>query len=184
MLLERNRSQVLLVDIQTRLLPHIRHGEDVVENARRLVVAAQRLDIPVTVSEQYVKGLGPTVDELQPLLERSKVFEKLHFSCAADPAISRHVRHLDQAQGRDQVVIFGTEAHICVLQSALGFKQTGQHVAVVIDASGSRAKDSVKIAKHRFLRNGIEVVTTEMVLFEWLHEAGTDEFRELSKLVK
>ncbi len=184
MLLERHRSQLLVIDIQDRLAPHIFNVDEVVDNTAVLIAAAKRLDIPVIVSEQYVKGLGPTVEPLQPFIEEARVFEKVHFSCAADPAIRRHIRHLDQASGRDQIIICGTEAHICVLQSALGFAQGGQHVAVVIDAIGSRRPESLAVARDRMLRNEIETVTTEMVLFEWLHQAATDEFRELSKLIK
>lgn len=184
MLLEQSRSQLLVIDIQDRLAPHIANIDEVVDNTAVLLAAAQRLDIPVTVSEQYVRGLGPTVEPLQPFIEDVKVFEKLHFSAAADPTIRRHVKHLDQAAGRDQIVLCGTEAHVCVLQTALGLMQAGQHVAVVIDAVGSRRRESLDAARDRLAQNGIQIVTTEMVLFEWLHVAGTEIFKELSKLIK
>lgn len=184
MLLERERGQLLVVDFQARLLPHIQDGETALLNAELLLVAAQRLGIPVTVSEQYPKGLGPTVDKLGPFIAGAKVMEKVHFSCAADPELRRRVRHLDQAEGRDQVVIVGVEAHVCVLQSALGFAQLGHPVAVVADATGSRRRENHDLALRRLRHNGIEVVSTEMVLFEWLGVAASDEFRELSKLIK
>jgi nicotinamidase-related amidase len=184
MLLERNRAHLLVVDIQARLLPHIYNADQVLLNTELLLVAARRLGVPVTVSEQYPKGLGPTVDKLNAFIEGAKVMEKMHFSCAADAEIRRRVRHLDQAEGRDQLVIVGIEAHVCVLQSALGFAQAGQHVAVVADATGSRRLENHEKALKRLRHNDIEVVTAEMVLFEWLGVAGTDEFRELSKLIK
>lgn len=184
MLLERQRSQLLVVDFQDRLTPHIEDHDKIVRNAAVLLTAAQKLDIPVTVSEQYVKGLGPTVEALKPLIGTAKVMEKVHFSCASDPAIRRHVRHLEQAQGRDQVVICGAEAHICVLQTALGLAHAGHLVAVVMDATGSRRRESYDLALARLLRNEIETVSTEMVLFEWMGQAATDEFRALSKLIK
>lgn len=184
MLLERQRSQLLVVDIQERLAHHVQNHERIVRNTEILLTAARQLQIPVTLSEQYPKGLGPTVEALQPSLEGARRFEKTHFSCAADPAIRRHVRHLEQAHGRDQVVICGIESHICVLQTALGLAHGGHLVAVVMDAVGSRREDNYQVAMDRLLRHEIETVTTEMVLFEWMEEAATDEFRSLSKLIK
>lgn len=184
MLLERDRAQLLVVDIQPRLLPHIYNADQVLLNTELLLVAARRLGVPTTVSEQYPKGLGPTVDKLGPFIEGAKVMEKIHFSCAADANLRRRVRHLDQTEGRDQLVIAGVEAHVCVLQSALGFAQLGQHVAVVADATGSRRPENHQAALERLRHNGIEAVSAEMVLFEWMGVAGTDEFRDLSKLIK
>ncbi|MDA5192582.1 hydrolase [Govanella unica] len=184
MLLEQSRSQLLVIDIQDRLAPHIANINEVVDNSAVLLAAAQRLDIPVTVTEQYVRGLGPTVEPLQPFIEGVKVFEKLHFSAVADPAIRRHLQQIDQSGGRNQIVICGIEAHVCVLQTALALARAGQNVAVVIDAVGSRRTESLDAARARLLQNGIEVVTTEMVLFEWLHVAGTDIFKDLSKLIQ
>lgn len=184
MLLERQRAQLLVVDMQERLTPHIHEGDSAVHNAGILLQAAARLEIPVTVSEQYVKGLGPTVPPLQPHMAGARIFEKVHFSCAADPEMRRHLRQIDQEQGRDQIVICGMEAHICVLQTALGLVHAGHRVAVVLDASGSRDPRNRDIAMTRMLQNEIETVTTEMVLFEWMGQAATDEFRALSKLIK
>lgn len=184
MLLERHRAQLLIVDMQERLAPHIHEGDQAVHNAGILLQAAERLEIPVTVSEQYVKGLGPTVAPLQPGIAAATIFEKVHFSCAADAQIRRHLRQLEQEQGRDQIVICGMEAHICVLQTALGLVHAGHRVAVVLDAVGSRNPRSRDIAMARMLKNDIETVTTEMVLFEWMAQAATDEFRALSKLIK
>lgn len=184
MLLERQRTQLLVVDMQERLAPHIDQGDSAVHNAGILLQAAARLGIPVTVTEQYVKGLGPTVAPLQPHMAEATVFEKIHFSCAADPDIRRHLRKIEQEQGRDQIVICGIEAHICVLQTALGLTHAGHRIAVVLDAVGSRKPQSRDIAMARMLQNDIETVTTEMVLFEWMEQAATDEFRALSKLIK
>ena len=134
----------------------------------------------MVVSEQYPKGLGPTVGELLELAPDGAVMEKLHFSCASDPAI----RARFDAGGRDQVVIAGIEAHVCVLQSALGFAQAGYKVAVVADACASRTEANHEAAMARLAANGVEVVTVEMVLFEWLHRAGMPEFKELSALIR
>lgn len=183
MLLDRARSQLLVVDIQERLLPAMHEGERMVANCAILMQAAQRLGIPVTISEQYTKGLGPTIARLGDLKCDARVMEKMHFSCADDPAISTRVRGL-AAEGRAQLVVCGIESHVCVLQSALGFAGGGLNVFVALDAVTSRKFESVAVARERFAAEKVGVVTTEMVVFEWLHVAGTPEFKELSKLIK
>lgn len=184
MLLESKRSQLLVVDIQEKLFPHIENAGAVASNAEILITAARELQIPITVTEQYPKGLGPTIGPLRDLLGDARTFEKMTFSSAADSAIRRHVRHLETSEGRDQLVICGIEAHVCVLQSALGFIEAGHHVAVVMDAVGSRRRESWDIALARLVRHEVETVTAEMALFEWMHEAGTGQFRALSQLIR
>lgn len=183
MLLDRARAQLLAVDVQDRLLPAMHEGEALVERCAVLIQAAHRLGIPVTVSEQYRKGLGATVARLDSIKGDATVLEKTHFSCAADPGIAAHIDGLARA-GRGQVVVCGIEAHVCVTQSALGLKAMGLPVTVVADAVTSRAPASVSLALTRMSAAGVTVANTEMVLFEWLHQAGTPEFKELSKLIK
>lgn len=183
MLLDRSRSQLLVVDVQERLLPAMHEGERMVDNCAILMQAAQRLGIPATVSEQYPKGLGPTVPRLGNVKGDAPVMEKMHFSCAAHAGINARVRAL-ASEGRSQLVICGIEAHVCVLQSALGFAGGGLNVFVAADAVTSRKPDSVAVARSRFAAADVSVVTTEMAVFEWLHMAGTPEFKELSKLIK
>lgn len=183
MLLDRSRSQLLVVDVQERLLPAMHEGERMVANCAILMQAAQRLGIPMTLSEQYAKGLGPTISRLSDLKGDAPVMEKMHFSCAAHAGINARVRSL-ASDGRSHVVICGIEAHVCVLQSVLGFADGGLNVFVAGDATTSRKPESVAAAQGRFSVAGIPVVTTEMAVFEWLHVAGTPEFKDLSKLIK
>ena len=183
MLLDRARTQLLVVDVQDRLLPAMTGGEWMLSNCVVLMQAAQRLGIPVTISEQYRKGLGATVLRLADIRGSAPVLEKMHFSCAADAGIGGRVREL-ASEGRSQLVICGIEAHVCVLQSALGFVGGGLEVFVVADAVASRKAESVEIARARMGAAGVAVVTTEMAVFEWLHVAGTPEFKDLSKLIK
>jgi nicotinamidase-related amidase len=180
MLLDRSQSQLLVIDVQERLMPAMHEGERMVDKCAVLLQAAQRLGIPITISEQYKKGLGGTVARLDNLKGDAPVMEKMHFSCAADPAIAARVKDAK----RKQVVICGIESHVCVMQSALGFKAQGYDVAMVADAVTSRSPQSVDLAVSRLRHAGVSVVNTEMALFEWLHEAGTPEFKELSKLIK
>lgn len=180
MLLSRDRAQLLIVDVQERLLPAMHEGERMVGRCALLLEAAARLGVPATVSEQYRKGLGATVAGLHNAKGDAPVLEKIHFSCARDEAITTRVQGL----GRRQVVIAGIEAHVCVLQSALGFKAMGLDVAVVADAVTSRQPDSVALALDRYRANGVEVINAEMAVFEWLDIAGTPEFKSLSQLIK
>jgi nicotinamidase-related amidase len=183
MLLDRSRAQLLVVDVQDRLLPAMHEGEHLVERCAILMQAAHRLGIPITVSEQYRKGLGATVARLDNIKGDAPVMEKMHFSCAADPAIATHVGGLARA-GRHQLVICGIESHVCVAQSALGFKEMGLPVTVVADAVTSRRPESVALAITRMSAAGVTIANTEMALFEWLHQAGTPAFKDLSKLIK
>jgi nicotinamidase-related amidase len=183
MLLDRARSQLLVVDVQDRLLPAMHESERMVENCAVLMQAAHRLGIPVTISEQYPKGLGPTVARLDNVKGDAPVMEKLHFSCAAHSGISTRVRGL-ASDGRSQIIVCGIEAHVCVLQSALGFADGGLNVFVAADATSSRKPESARVAHDRLAAAGVHIVTTEMAVFEWLHIAGTPEFKDLSKLIK
>lgn len=183
MLLDRALSQLLVVDVQDRLLPAMHEGDRMVENCAVLMQAAHRLAIPVTVSEQYAKGLGPTVARLDNVKGDAPVMEKMHFSCAAHTGIAARVRGL-ASEGRSQLVICGIEAHVCVLQSALGFADGGLNVFVAADATSSRKPESARFAYERLASAGVHIVTTEMAVFEWLHVAGTPEFKDLSKLIK
>lgn len=180
MLLDRQRSLLFVVDIQERLAPAVAGADAVIDRTRILVEAANRLGVPVVASEQYPQGLGHTDPRLQPLLERALVLPKTAFSAAADPEIARQVAAL----GRDQIVLAGMEAHVCVLQTAIGYRATGREVAVVADAVGSRLPERKALALERMRGHGIELVDSEMVVFEWLGEAGTPAFKELSRLIR
>lgn len=176
MLIERERSSLLVIDIQERLLPHIHEGQAVLANAVWLVKLAQRLGVPAMFSEQYPKGIGHTVAVLRGLTFPEAVAEKLHFSCVA-------AKCLDGLTGseRPQVVVAGTESHVCVLQTVLDLRAQGKEVFVVADAVGSRKPSDKELALARMRSHGIHVVSREMVAFEWLRQAGTDEFREISR---
>lgn len=180
MLIDAARSVFLLVDVQENLGPVMADPRLVYRNCALLLRAAARLGVPVIASEQYPKGLGPTLGELAALLPDGAVMEKLHFSCAADPAIAERLRGLD----RPQVVVAGIEAHVCVLQTALGLKAAGYEVFVAGDACSSRQVANHTAALARMAANGIDVVSTESAVFEWLHRAGTPEFKDLIGFIK
>ena len=175
-LLRADRSMLLVVDVQARLVPAIHDGVALVERVVWLVRLAQALGVPVAATEQYPQGLGPTVPALAALLPRGAIGEKAHFSCTAAGCLPA----LPGAE-RPQVVLAGTEAHVCVLQTAFGLVAEGREVYVVADAVGSRAPADRLLALERMSRRGVGVVSGEMVGFEWLERAGTERFRAISR---
>jgi Isochorismate hydrolase len=180
MLMFAARSTLLVVDIQQRLLPSMATPRAVVDNTAVLVRAAQRLDVPILASEQYPRGLGPTVPDLAQMLSPDQVIEKLHFSCIGEADFATRFRAL----ARPQAIVAGIEAHVCVLQTVEDLLANGTEAFVVEDATSSRTERNHAAAMTRLREAGARVVTTEMVVFEWLAKAGTPEFKELSALIK
>ena len=180
MLLKATESVLIVIDLQSRLVPAVADHDRVVANAAILMRAARRLDVPVLLTEQYPKGLGRLVPEIARLAPDGATVEKLCFAAPAEQAFRERLEALD----RGQVIVVGMEAHVCVLQAALMLVEHGYETCVVADATGSRDPANREAALSRMAANGVEVATTEMVVFEWLQVAGTDAFRELSKLIK
>lgn len=176
MLIRAAHSSLLIIDPQKRLLPFIHDGERVVANCGWLVDVARRLEIPAAATVQYPQGLGPLVADLGERFEPQEIVEKIHFSAVADGCL----KPLPGIE-RDQVVIAGIEAHVCVLQTAIDLHMAGKEVFVVADAVGSRRAEDRELALARMRQLGLQIVTREMVAFEWLHRAGTDVFRSVSR---
>lgn len=183
MVLEAAKSSLLVIDVQERLLPAMAAPEAVVAKSTILLQAAQALEVPVIASEQYPKGLGHTVEALRRPLGNLPVFAKLAFSCWRDAALKAHLIGLHEA-GRPQVVLGGIEAHVCVAQTALDLAQAGFATFVVADAVSARAPASVDLALERMRQAGVQVINTEMAVFEWLGQAGTPTFKALAPLVR
>ena len=154
---------------------------DVVSRCQILLEAAEALEIPVTISEQYPKGLGHTVPEL--LGPTAKVFEKLSFSCWRDVEMRKHFIELHEHE-RPMIIVAGIEAHVCVLQSCIDLYNAGFGVFAVADAISSRAPSSAALAFDRLRGAGIQVINTEMAVFELMEKAGTPMFKALSGLIK
>nr|WP_256836266.1 hydrolase [Pseudomonas oleovorans] len=176
MLMRAKDSTLLVIDLQERLLPAIDGGAAVVEQASWLVQVAQRLRVPVIATEQYPKGLGYTEPGLHELLPGDGLREKIHFSATAGAGL------FDLPGGeRRQFVVCGTETHVCVLQTVMGLLAAGREVFVVDEAVGSRRPRDKALGLARMERAGAVIVSREMVAFEWLEQAGTELFREVSK---
>lgn len=178
MLMKRDDSLLLIIDVQERLAPAMDNPREVITGCTALVGVAAKLNVPVIITEQYPKGLGQTmIDIRQAAGDRAVYLQKMEFSCAANPEIMNHLKN----SGKKQIVIAGVEAHICVTQTALALQQAGYEVFVVSNASSSRDPLQTVVAFQRLLKNGIDVVSSEMVIFEWLEKAGSEEFKEISK---
>lgn len=178
-LLSRQESRLLIVDVQEKLVPKIFGLERMLANCQMLLQGAKILGVPAFATEQYPKGLGPTVPQLAQLLDSP--LPKLRFSCAEVLAWSMAA---EQADDRFQIVVAGIEAHVCVLQTVLDLLGSGFQVFVAADAVSSRQEFDCKIALDRMANGGATIVTTESVLFEWCEASGTPEFKQISQLIK
>jgi nicotinamidase-related amidase len=176
--MSRDDSALLVVDVQERLLPQIGDRDRIVWNVRRLIQAAKILRVPVAATEQYPKGLGPTVPELAEFL--GEIPEKLTFSCTGCPEVFTGFRD----QGRYKILVVGIEAHVCVQQTVLDLLADGFRVYLSVDAVGSRFEWDYQTSLRRMDSAGATLTTTEAALFEWCEVAGTDEFKQISALVR
>ncbi len=177
-------SQLVIIDVQTRLAAAMPPAarERVIRNSAILVQAARLLELPITLTEQYPKGLGPTEPELAHHLPAGAA--PLCKSCFAAGGAQGFDAALDSRPGRHQVIVAGMEAHVCVLQSALELQARGYQVYVVEDAVCSRSETNQHNALARMRQGGIVVTNTESVLFEWLRDAGHPHFKAISALIK
>jgi nicotinamidase-related amidase len=175
--IDRDRTTLLAVDFQQRLMPAIDGASDVLANAGRLIEAAKKLGVPAIVTEQYPKGLGPTVPELA--VDGLPTLAKMDFDATRAAGFFEML-----PKERPDILVCGCEAHVCVLQTVLGLLEGGHKVHVVRDAIGSRRAESKETAIGRMQSHGAKIVTTEMALFEWLGTAADPRFREISALIR
>ncbi len=203
MLLDADESQLLLIDYQEKLMPALHDGPMVLANALLLAQVAAMVDVPVWGTEHYPQGLGPTVPALRAHYQRT--LSKMHFSAVADGVVDvlrpparppmrggnarslpRHLQKPEPVEepGRNTVVIAGCEAHVCLLQTALELLEQEFDVWVVTDACTSRTERSRDAAFDRLAGAGAELVTTEMVGFEWLRSAEHPDFKDWLALIK
>jgi nicotinamidase-related amidase len=169
--LTTDNAVLLLIDLQQKLVPVIADGDTMVARSVRLAEAAQLLGVPVRATEQYPVGLGPTVAALAAYPQET--LAKTTFSAAGDPGFDALLP-----------VIAGCEAHVCVLQTALDLRDSGYQVAVAADAASSRDPADAAAGLARARQHGVEIVTSEMVLFEWLRDSRNPRFRDVQKLLR
>lgn len=180
MLIRAHDSALLVIDMQERLVPAMMAPARTIKNAQLLLQAAKKTDVPALLTEQYPKGLGTTIPDITKAAGAARILPKMHFSCMEDPDFSKAFKSLN----RRQAILTGMEAHICVLQTAGSLVEEGYEVFVVSDATASRTLESEAACLARLSAVGVSIVTTEMVIFEWLGKAGTDAFKEILPLIK
>lgn len=178
--LHREDAILVVVDYQERLMPAMKNRDDIEEAAIKLIKGCRILEIPVLVTQQYTKGLGPTVEPIREALGAFSPIEKTAFSVMGAPAFAAALA----ATGRKSVILAGIEAHVCVLQSALDLLEAGYHVFLAIDTVSSRSNTDKKYAQRRISDAGAVGSTVESLLFELLVDARAPGFKEISALVK
>jgi len=177
-MMSRGDTGLLVVDVQERLVPAVGDHERVVWNVRRLIDGAKILGLPVVATEQYPRGLGPTVPELAKRL--GGIPSKLTFSCGGCGQLFREL----EGRGIHKLLVCGMETHVCVQQTVLDLLAAAWHVYVAVDAVGSRYDVDYRTALGRMDSAGAALTTTEAALFEWCEVAGTPEFKQISRLVQ
>lgn len=175
--IENKHAAVLLIDLQVKLLPAMREPEECVIACSRLIQGARVLRVPLVATEQYPAGLGRTDARISALLGGVAPVEKMQFS-AWTPEVEAALGE------RFHVILAGIEAHVCVQQTALDLLKAGKRVWLCADACSSRHKDDFKLAMERMRQAGVVVTSVESVLFELLGQAGSEEFKQILKIVK
>ena len=179
-LIERDRLVALLIDVQEKLVPAMAQGEVLLNNCEKLLSGLERLNIPLLISEQYPKGLGSTHVNLAKFKSRATVIEKTCFSCMENPDFVQALKN----SGKKQVLIFGIETHVCLLQTVFQLLENGYEVFVACEAVSSRSEKNRDLALSRMTQSGAQMVTTESVFFEILRNTSATEFKDISKLVR
>ncbi|MFC1902057.1 hydrolase [Chloroflexota bacterium] len=178
--LTTENAALVVIDIQDRMMRVMNDKERLLQNLQKLVKGMRVLEVPVILTEQYPAGLGPTLPELAQLLPDIRPIEKLSFSCWGEDRFRQEL----EALKRQQVIIAGIEAHVCVYQTAMDLSRLGYEVHVAADCVSSRETANKEVCLAQMSGAGISLTTTEMALFELLRVAQGDKFKQISNIVK
>jgi nicotinamidase-related amidase len=178
--INRGETGLLVIDIQQKLLPQIFEKEQLIAKTVLLAKSAQILGVPVFVTEQYRKGLGLTDPQVAASISPFNPIEKVTFSACSAEGLMPGMRQ----KNIRTALLCGIETHICVLQTCLDLLEQQFQVFVVADAVSSRTSENVRAGLDRMREAGATIATTEMVLFELLGRAATDEFKQVLALVR
>lgn len=173
-------SAAILIDIQERLLPVIDRKEELLKDCVNLITGFRILDIPILAARQYPKGLGDLAAPLREALGEYQPYDKIGFSVYSSPELRAEL----ERSGKKNLFLFGIETHICVLQSVIDLQAAGYQVYLVGDCSSSRKPTDHQLALKRARQEGALLTTREAALFELLKEAGSEQFKQISKLIK
>ena len=183
MILDPINSTLIVLNAQEQVVPRMHQYEDVLKRCVTLVKVAHRFGVSMVMTEQNMDGLGMTLSELTDVAKgQAQILDKANFSALKDGVFKAYVTDfLDPDEA--QILLCGFEAHVCVTQTALDLKQAGYQVTVVADAVSSRMEDSKDFALRRLEAQGVQLVTTEMVLYEWIGSTDSVAFKEFSELI-
>lgn len=179
-ILRRKNTALLIIDIQERILGVMQNPEGVVTNTVKLINGFKILNTPIYYTEQYPKGLGETEATIKNALGEAEAIQKLSFSCSGAGNLFEELKE----KGITQIAITGIETHVCVQQTVLDLLANDFQVDLAADAVSSRNSFNYETALNRMRQNGAEITTTEAILFELLEVCGTEEFKQISKIVK
>ncbi len=174
--IKNTEALLLIIDLQEKLV-NMLEGNEVKDNAIKIAKACGILEVPTVITEQYPKGLGSTIEEIKNALPNAEYVEKTTFSALKEDEVNKFL-------SQKQVILFGIETHICVLQTAMDLLTEGYEVFVVQNACGSRDEANKQAALRRLIHAGAQIVTTEMVLFELLEGSKHPNFKEVQALIK
>lgn len=177
----KENTIALAIDFQERIIPAMSQREELIGNTLKLMEGLRILEVPIIATQQYTKGLGMTSDKIMSAVgENFKYFDKLTFSCLEDEAINKEI----QSHNKKNIIVFGIEAHVCVMQTVVDLQKEGYQVILVEDCISSRKEHDKDIALQRMVAEGVVFTTYESILFELTRKAGSETFKRISKLIK
>jgi nicotinamidase-related amidase len=179
-ILRREQTALLIIDIQEKIFRVMLNPESLIQNTIKLIEGFKVLGSAIFITEQYPKGLGETESRIKNALQGVIPFEKMSFSCSGAENLFETLKY----KNIKQIVVVGIESHVCVQQTSLDLLANEFQVSLAADACSSRKETDYNIALERMLSAGVIVTTTEAILFELLNVCGTDEFKQISKIVK
>lgn len=180
MILDENNTALLIIDIQEKLLNSVFNKDLVLKNSKILASVSKILGIPTIITEQYPKGLGETIEEIKSVVATNYYFEKVDFNALTDKTLLKKLKQLK----KKQIILFGIETHICVHQTASALIRNGFDVVLAKDACGSRSEFEHNTSIEEMRTYGVQIKTTEMILFELLKSARHPNFKEIQTLIK
>lgn len=178
--LDAPRAVLVVVDIQEKFRNLIHGMDQVVAGTSRLIQFCQTLDIPIVVTEHYPRGLGVTLSEIRRLISPFECIEKIHFSCAGNKEFNETLKKI----GGDQVILCGIETHVCIYQTAFDLMRQDKQVAVAVDAVSSCSPGDREIGLKRMSEIGVQSMSVQMIMFEILKKAGTEQFKKVAPILK
>ncbi len=176
----KEQTAAMIIDIQERLFPHMHEKERLLQNCQKLIDGLQVLAIPIVITQQYTKGLGPTIPAISIRFYDFSYYEKISFSCLDEQTIMEKLNSLE----RNNIILIGIETHVCILQTCIDLIERGFKPVVVEDCVSSRSLNDKKMAILRMRQEGALITTFESLLFELTRIAGDDVFKRISGIVK